>query len=71
MSDGGNGTATQLPRQQVRRVDNRLEELYRRHLSLYGDEVTSYYTPGVGYHKPVILEPEHERFAICLATMDG
>lgn len=71
MSDGENDAAVRLPRQQVQRVDNRLDELYRRHLPLYADEVASYYTPGVGYQKPMVVAPEHERFAICLATMDG
>lgn len=71
MTHNGNGSPVRLPAHQLQRVDERLDELYRRHLSLYGDEVTSYYTPGVGYHKPVMPEPEHERFAICLATMDG
>jgi glutaminase len=71
MSDGERGPAIRVPRQQIQRVDDRLDELYRRHLSLYGDEVTAYYTPGVGYQKPMVVEPEHERFAICLATMDG
>src|SRR5699024_10240563 len=37
----------------------------------YPDEVDSYYTPGIGYQKPMVIEPENDRFAICLATMDG
>ncbi len=53
------------------RVTGQLEELYRRHLSLFGDEVVSWYTPGIGYHKPVAFDHSHERFAISLATMDG
>ncbi len=71
MSEEERGPAIQLPSQQVQRVGDRLDELYRRHLPLYGDEVASYYTSGVGYQKPVVIDPEHERFAICLATMDG
>ena len=55
-----------------RRVTQRLEELYRRHLSLHEGEVVGYYAPGIGYHKlEEIVESEHKRFAICLATTDG
>lgn len=71
MTEGEHEATIQLPQQQVRRVDHRLDELYRRHLLLYDDEVASYYTPGLGYLKPVVSEPEHVRFSICLATMDG
>jgi len=53
------------------RVEQRLEELYQRHLSLQDDKVVSYYKPGIGYYKPEISEAEQERFAICLATTDG
>ena len=35
-----------------RRVTQRLEELYRRHLSLHEGEVVGYYAPGIGYNKP-------------------
>jgi glutaminase len=60
-----------LPVEQSERVESQLEELYRRHLSQFADEVTSYYTPGFGYHKPIKPDPDQERFAICLATLDG
>jgi glutaminase len=61
-----------MPTQEIRqRANQRLEELYQRHLPLSEDGVTGYYTPGSGYHKPKIAEPEHKRFAICLATTDG
>jgi glutaminase len=61
-----------MPTQEIRqRVNQRLEELYERHLALHEDEVVHYYAPGIGYHKPETAESEHKRFAICLATTDG
>jgi glutaminase len=53
------------------RVEQRLEELYQRHLSLHDDQIVSYYKSGIGYFKPEIAEAEQKRFAICLATTDG
>ena len=45
-----------MPTQEIRQQANqRLEELYQRHLSLHEDEVVSYYTPGIGYRKPETL----------------
>ena len=61
-----------MPTQEIRqRVNQRLEELYQRHLALHEDEVVGYYAPGSGYHIPETAESEHKRFAICLATTDG
>ena len=62
-----------MPTQEIReRVNRRLEELYRRHLSLHDDEIVSYYDPGTGYYKPEpIAEAEQKPFAISLATTDG
>jgi glutaminase len=61
-----------VPSQEIRaRVDRRLEELYRRHLSLHDDEVEGYYESGVGYHRPEIPGAEQKSFSICLATTDG
>jgi glutaminase len=53
------------------RANQRLEELYQRHLSLHEAEIVGYYAPGIGYHNPEISESEHKWFAICLATTDG
>jgi glutaminase len=53
------------------RANQRLEELYQRHISLHEDEIVGYYAPGIGYHNPEISESEHKGFAICLATTDG
>jgi len=61
-----------MPSQKIRtRVNQRLEELYRRHLSLHDDEVAGYYESGVGYYMPESSGVEQERFCICLATTDG
>ena len=62
-----------MPTQEIRqRVNRRLGELYRRHLSLHDDEIVSYYYSDFGYGKPEgILKAERKPFAVCLATMDG
>lgn len=62
-----------MPIHEIRqRVNQRLEELYRRHQLLHEDQVVSYYAPGTGYLKPEeFVKSEHKRFAICLATTDG
>jgi glutaminase len=61
-----------MPTREIRqRANQRLEELYQRHLSLHEDEIVGYYAPGSGYLKPEIAGSEHKRFAICLATTDG
>jgi glutaminase len=53
------------------RVDERLEELYRRHLSEGEDKVDRYYESGRGYYGPDLAGEERNRFAICLASTDG
>jgi glutaminase len=53
------------------RVEQRLEELYQRHMSLHDDKINSYYKSGIGYYKSEISEAEQKLFAICLATVDG
>jgi glutaminase len=61
-----------MPTHEVRqRVNEQLEELYQRHMSLHDDKIDRYYKPGVGYYKPELPEAEQKRFAICLATTDG
>jgi hypothetical protein len=60
-----------LDRVLVGRINRRLDELYRRHLSLHDDEVVGYYESGAGYHKPEILDEEQEQFSICLAATNG
>jgi glutaminase len=60
-----------LDQEIVNRINRRLDELYRRHLSLHEDEAVGYYESGAGYHKPEILGEEQKLFSICLATTDG
>lgn len=55
-----------------RRIDERLEELYRRHLLEGEDGVARYYESGHGYYEPALATREvRDRFSICLATVDG
>jgi hypothetical protein len=51
-------------------VDERLEELYRRHLLVGEDSVANYYESGRGYYKPELAAEERERFSIssCVPT---
>ena len=60
-----------LDQETTDRVNRRLDELYRRHVSLHDDDVVGYYESGAGYHKPEALGMEQQRFSICLATTDG
>jgi glutaminase len=58
--------------QEVRdRIDRRLQDLYRRHLSLHEAEVAGYYDSGVGYRRPEVPSIEQGRFSVCLASTDG
>jgi glutaminase len=52
-------------------VDERLEELYRRHLLVGEDSVANYYESGRGYYKPELAAEEHQRFSICLVRTNG
>src|SRR5918998_2500323 len=66
------GRRTHVPDQEIRqRVDRRLEELYRRHLSLHDDKIVNYYASGLGYLRPEDAQTKQQPFAICLATTDG
>ena len=51
-------------------VSERLDQLYRRHLPVDA-RVTQYYESGRGYYPPEEAGAESERFAICLAGVDG
>jgi glutaminase len=53
------------------RIDERLEELYRRHLLVGEDSVASYYESGRGYFKPELSAEEHDRFSVCIVFVDG
>jgi len=52
-------------------VSQRLEELYERHLPVDEDRLECYYESGRGYYPPEAAGDERDRFAICLATVDG
>lgn len=52
-------------------VNQRLEDLYRRHLVLPDGMAVRYYTPGRGYDSGGGLREQSDTFAICLVTVDG
>ena len=52
-------------------VDERLEELYRRHLLVGEDSVANYYESGRGYYKPELVAEERDRFSICFVRTNG
>ncbi len=52
-------------------VSERLEDLYNRHLPVDARRVDRYYESGRGYYPPAEAGAERDRFAICLATVDG
>ena len=52
-------------------IEERLDDLYRRHLPLDEGSVVSYYDAVRGYYGPDLAGDERERFAICLARADG
>src|SRR3712207_3991968 len=53
-----------------RRVRERLDDLYRRHLA-DGDGIAKYYESGRGYYPPEQAGKESDSFAISLAAVDG
>ena len=60
-----------MPTPQInRQIDQRLEELYRRHLAL-DHEADHYYESGRGDYLPAQAGDESGRFAISLAAPDG
>jgi glutaminase len=52
-------------------VDERLEELYRRHLLVGEESVANYYESGRGYYKPELAAEERERFSISFVRTNG
>ena len=53
------------------RISARLNELYERHRLQDETRLASYYASGRGYYPPAEAGEESDRFAICLATVDG
>ena len=61
-----------MPRSEIRtRVNRRLQELYERHLPTDDARLEQFYESGRGYYPPEEAGPERDRFAVCLATVDG
>lgn len=54
-----------------RTVDQRLYELYERHLPLEDGSLVRYYQPGRGYYAPESAGQEAREFAVSLVTADG
>ena len=52
-------------------ITERLGELYERLLPANAERVDRYYSSGRGYYAPEEAGDERDRFAICLATVDG
>ena len=52
-------------------VDQRLHELYERHLPLEEGSLVRYYQPGRGYYAPESAGQEARQFAVSLVTADG
>jgi glutaminase len=54
-----------------KQVDERLEELHRRHSTVDQASIASYYEAGRGYYGPELAAGERDQFAISLVTTDG
>jgi glutaminase len=54
-----------------RRIDERLNELYERHLPLEAGSVATYYEPGREYSAPETGTEARDKFAVSLADLDG
>jgi glutaminase len=52
-------------------VNERLEELYRRHLLVGEDSVANYYESGRGYYKSELAAEERDRFSISIVRTNG
>ena len=53
------------------RIDDKLEELYKRHLDAEEPTLAKYYTPGRGYYPPELAGEERDQFGVCLVSTDG
>src|SRR5919112_5509955 len=53
------------------RIDERMEELYSRHVLVGEDSVENYYESGRGYYKPEVAAEERDRFSICIVLTNG
>ncbi len=57
--------------QENQRIDERLEELYLRHVPVDDVRIDRFYESGRGYYQPDPSGAERDTFGICLADMDG
>ena len=53
------------------RVDERLDELYRRHLLVDEDSLANYYESGRGHYKPELAGEVRDQFGICIVRTNG
>lgn len=61
-----------MPEPEVQtQIDERLEELYRRHRGLLDDRVARYYQPGEGYLEAESLGDEAGTFGLAMAGLNG
>ena len=54
-----------------RQIDERLSELYLRHVALEDASIDRFYESGRGYYQPDADGDERHAFGICLADLDG
>ena len=53
------------------RIDERLNELYQRHVPVDDVDIDRFYESGRGYYQPDPSGAERQTFGICLADLDG
>jgi glutaminase len=66
-SSDGTPVAGPVPAAQI---DDQLEDLHRRHLTVAAEDVVSYYAPEGGGSSPGV-EIQRDRFGICVALVNG
>ena len=57
--------------QASRRIDERLNDLYLRHVPVDDEDIDRFYESGRGYYQPGPSGGERDTFGICLADLDG
>jgi len=57
--------------QASQRIDERLKELYLRHVPVDDADIDRFYESGRGYYQPALSDGERRTFGICLADLDG
>jgi len=54
-----------------RRINERLAELYQRHVAIEDESIDRFYEAGRGYYPPEDAGDERHTFGICVADLDG